>query len=156
MATIKRKPNGKIITINGKVSCRCCYCILDGPCTLTFIYRNVNEIQDDVWDIELFSARDGWVYAGTIDGTCDAYDITGGDCDCTKVDVRTFTFTIDQSFISESERCAIEFRSILVTDNECGTFGTFDIIGPKGEGFGGFLGDNGFINVEVACFLKDE
>jgi hypothetical protein len=27
MATIKRKPNGKIITKNGKVSCTCCACV---------------------------------------------------------------------------------------------------------------------------------
>jgi hypothetical protein len=118
---------------------------------LTFIYENVNAIQDDAWDIELLKADGTWVKAGNIDGVCDSYK-PESECECGAVDTRTFTFTVDQSFVSKDADCAIEFRSKMTADRGCGTFGTFDIDGPKGRGFGGFLGGSGLIDITKACF----
>jgi hypothetical protein len=152
MATIKLQ-NGNVITKDGKVSCSCCGCSLEpigGSCELEFIYVNTNEIQDDAFNIQLLKSDGTWVTVGNIDGVCEV-PITP-QCRCSKVDTKTFKFTIDQSFVSEKAECAIEFRSILTKNNGCGTFGTFDISGPNGVGFGGLLGDSGLIDITVACF----
>lgn len=152
MATIKLQ-NGKVILKDNKASCSCCGCSLTpigGSCELEFIYVNTNEVQDDAFDIELLKSDGTWVKAGNINGACESY--SSPPCICSKVDTKKFKFTIDQSFVSGKAECAIEFRSIMTQDNECGTFGTFDIIGPNGTGFGGFLGGSGLIDITVACF----
>lgn len=152
MATIKLK-NGKVLKKDDKITCNCCGCSLEpigGSCELEFVYVNTNQIQDDSFDIELLKADGTWVRAGNIDGACDSLEYP--PCDCAAVDTRKFKFTIDQSFVSNKENCAIEFRTIMTQDNGCGTFGTFDVTGPNGTGFGGYLGDSGFIDITVACF----
>lgn len=152
MATVKLQ-NGNVVLRNNNVSCECCGCSLDpigGTCTLTFIYENVNAVQDDAFNIELLKSDGTWVLAGNINGACESFSIP--PCECSKVDIKTFTFTIDQTFVSGKAECAIEFRSIMTANNECGTYGTFDIEGPNGRGFGGFLGDSGLIDITVACF----
>ena len=136
------------------VSCTCCACSLKpvgGSCELEFIYVNVNRVQDDAFDIELLKSNGTWVKAGNINGICESYPDPNDECLCGKIDTKKFKFTIDQSFVSGKAECAIEFRSVMTQDNGCGTFGTFDIAGPKGIGFGGFLGGAGLINIQVAC-----
>ena len=135
------------------VSCKCCGCSLEpigGSCELEFIYVNTNKIQDDAFDIELLKSDGTWVKAGNINGVCESY--LQPPCICSKVDTKKFKFTIDQSFVSGKAECAIEFRSVMTQDNGCGTFGTFDISGPNGTGFGGFLGNSGLIDITVSCF----
>ena len=152
MATIKLQ-NGKVILKDGRASCACCGCSLTpigGSCELEFIYVNTNAIQDDAFDIELLKSDGTWVKAGNINGACESYSYP--PCDCSQVDTKKFKFTIDQSFVSGKAECAIEFRSIMTQNNGCGTFGTFDIVGPNGTGFGGFLGGSGLIDITVACF----
>lgn len=152
MATIKLQ-DGKVVLKDGKASCKCCGCSLEpvgGSCELEFIYLNVNKIQDDAFDIELLKSDGTWIKAGNINGACDALE--NPPCDCAFFDEKKFKFTIDQSFVSDKEKCAIEFRTIMTQDNGCGTFGTFDVTGPNGSGFGGYLGDSGFIDITIACF----
>lgn len=154
MATIKTK-NGKVVLKNNKVSCSCCNtgCSLNpigGSCKLTFIYTDVNSIQDDAFNIFLLKSNGTWVLAGNIDGACESLEFP--PCGCSKVDIKKFDFTIDQSFVSGKANCAIEFKSEMTKDNGCGTFATFDIIGPKGTGFGGYMGGSGLIDITVACF----
>jgi hypothetical protein len=152
MATIKTK-GGKVLLKDDKITCSCCGCSLEpigGSCELEFIYVNTNAVQDDAFDIELLKSDGTWVKAGNINGACESY--SSPPCICSKVDTKKFKFTIDQSFVSGKAECAIEFRSIMTQDNGCGTFGTFDIIGPNGTGFGGYLGGSGLIDITVACF----
>ncbi len=151
MATIALQ-DGKVVLKDGKASCSCCGCSLDpigGTCELEFVYVNVNSIQDDAFDIELLKSDGTWVKAGNINGACESLE--SPPCACSKVDTKKFKFTIDQSFVSEKAECAIEFRSIMTQDNGCGTFGTVDITGPNGTGFGGYLGGDGLIDISVAC-----
>ena len=147
MATIKTK-GGKVLLKDDKITCSCCGCSLEpigGSCELEFIYVNTNKIQDDAFDIELLKSNGTWVKAGNIDGKCESVNNPIYPCACSKIDTKKFTFTIDQSFVSNQIKCGIAFRTIMTKSNGCGTFGTFDIIGPKGRGFGGVLGDSGFI-----------
>lgn len=147
--------DGKVILKDGKASCSCCGCSLDpigGTCELEFVFVNTNAIQDDAFDIELLKSDGTWVKAGNINGACNSYESPDDPCTCASVDTKKFKFTIDQSFVSGKAECAIEFRTIMTADNECGTFGSFDVTGPNGTGFGGFLGDSGFIDISVACF----
>lgn len=137
------------------IPCSCCKrgCSLKpigGTCALTFIYENVNSIQDDAFDIEIRTANGAWVKVGNIDGSCESRK-KDSDCECTKVDTKKFSYTIDQSFVSDDAECGLEFRSVMTKDNKCGTFGTFDIEGPRGKGFGGYMGGSGFIDISKAC-----
>ena len=153
MATIKTK-KGKVLLKKGKATCKCCGCSLTpigGTCELEFVFVNTNAIQDDAFDIELLKSDGTWVKAGNINGACNSYVNPDYPCDCASVDTKKFKFTIDQSFVSGKAECAIEFRTIMTADNECGTFGSFDVMGPNGTGFGGFLGYSGFIDISVAC-----
>jgi hypothetical protein len=139
--------------------CKCFQKQLEGnSCTLTFKYVNTNSIQDDAFDFYLLNNDDTWIWVGNIDGKCGSYSGSGEDnCNCASEDTRTFEYTIDNSFISTD--CAgspmIVFKNTQSADNGCGTFGTFDIIGPNGIGFGGLLGDEGSIDVSVACTIKE-
>lgn len=145
---------GKLLKKNNKIV-PCCPCqIPGGSCLLKFYYYNVNYEQDDSWDIYLVKADGSSEKAGNIDGKCDAYQNDPPDCKCGigPFDYREFYFTIDQSFISGKADCSIQFHSVLKQNNGCGTFGTFDIQGPYGSGFGGHLGQSGLIDVRVACF----
>ena len=154
MATIKTK-NNKVLLKNGKATCDCCGCSLTpigGTCELEFVFVNTNSIQDDAFDIELLKSDGTWVKAGNINGACNSYETPDDTCTCASVDTKKFKFTIDQSFVSGKAKCAIEFRTIMTADNGCGTFGSFDVTGRNGTGFGGFLGDSGFIDISVACF----
>ena len=120
-------------------------------CLLTFIYENINAVQDDAWDIELETASGEWVKAGNIDGVCQGYADPEDECACANVDRVSFQYTVDKSFVAPEADCAIRFRSKLTQDRGCGTFGTFDIEGPKGRGFGGYLGGEGLIDITAAC-----
>lgn len=148
---------GKLLKKNNKIA-SCCPCQIDlpnGECQLKFYYYNTNKYQDDSWDIYLKKSNGTSVKAGNIDGKCDSYQNNPPDCFCNQSfppDYREFYFTIDQSFISGKADCSVEFYSVMTQNNGCGTFGSFDIEGPYGSGYGGFLGGNGLIDVRVACF----
>jgi hypothetical protein len=133
----------------------CCQ-IPDGGCVLTFTYVNVNLIQDDAFDIYLIKNDGTDVLAGNINGVCQSgYSDPGDDppCDCNAEDTVTFTYTIDQTFLGNDacNSCAIQFYCIETADNGCGTYATFNITGPYGSGFGGYLGDSGFIDISTSC-----
>ncbi len=131
----------------------CCKLPPEG-CNLTFTYTNVNAIQDDRFDIYLIKNDGTEVYAGTIDGVCNSLQDPDNDpCTCSDVDTKTFDFTITQDFLGNNacNSCSIQFRTEMVGDNGCGTYATFDVSGPYGSGFGGYMGDSGFIDISASC-----
>jgi hypothetical protein len=134
-------------------------------CKLKFKYVNVNAIQDDVFELTVIvtdcEGTETKTNIGTINGRCDAYYInpeTGeqSECQCTKVDERTLEWELSLQNIKDfdiCESCKIEVEIKQVGDNECGTFATFDVIGPCGPGFEGTMAQGTFqIDLYKACF----
>ena len=138
---------------NGNCPTMCCH-LPDSGCLLTFTYTNVNLVQDDAFDIQLQKQDGTWVTAGNINGACTSYCPGGDDlCDCCIEDVKHFDYTITNDLLGVDgcNPCAIKFQCIMTADNGCGTYATFDITGPYGTGFGGYLGDSGSIDISVSC-----
>ena len=151
-------------------SCPSCKdCTLPANCTLTFKYDDVNSYQDDSFDIYLTKSDGTRVFVGNLNGVCGSYAEIPDDCDpstqccdasccCAEEDVKTFDYTIDQSFItSTSCGCELTFDMIMVANNGCGTYATFTIIGPYDTGFGGWMGDGstGYIDISTCCFPQE-
>ena len=137
----------------GDCDCGASSCTLPSSCTLTFKYDDINSIQDDSFDIYLIKNDGTRVFAGNLNGVCGTLANPDTDnCTCAEEDVRTFDFTIDQSFVSVCGGCSIVFETEMVANNGCGTYATFTIIGPYGTGFGGWMGDSGTIDISTCCF----
>ena len=132
---------------------RCfCPCELEGSsCRLTFKYTNINQIQDDGFDFYIIKPDGSERFIGNIDAACKGgggYD----ECSCANVDVFSFDTTINQDDLATCEPCSIQWRSELVKDNGCGTFGLFEIIGPYGNvENAGSIGGAGTIYLRKVC-----
>jgi hypothetical protein len=132
---------------------RCfCPCELEGSsCRLTFKYTNINQVQDDGFDFYIIKPDGSERFIGNIDAACKGGG-GSGDCSCANVDVFSFDTTINQDDLATCEPCSIQWRSELVKDNGCGTFGLFEIIGPYGSvENAGEIGGAGTIYLRKVC-----
>ena len=120
-------------------------------CEIIFRYTNSNAIQDDGFNFYIIPPNKPERFIGNIDAKCKSY--SSPPCGCAEVDVFSFTTTISQSDLDPCEPCTIQWRSELVQDNGCGTFGFFEIIGPYGSvPDAGAIGGSGLIDLRSACF----
>ena len=129
---------------------RCfCPCNLEGgTCKLTFKYTNINQVADDGFDFYIILPDGSERFIGNIDAACKS----GDGCSCDNVDVFSFDTVVSQKDLTECDDCAIQWRSELVQDNGCGTFGLFEIIGPYGNvEDAGSIGGAGTIRLRKVC-----
>jgi hypothetical protein len=145
---------------NEPCGCFAARCKGDG-CKLKFKYINVNAIQDDAFQLKIrvtdCEGAETETNIGTINGRCDAYKNPPDDkCTCTKVDERTLEWELSIQDIKDfdiCESCKIEVIIEQVGDNKCGTFATFDVIGPCGPGYEGYMAEGTFeVDLYEACF----
>ena len=130
---------------------RClCPCQLDGgSCQITFQYTNTNKVQDDSFDFYIIKPDGSEKFIGNINGHCKQ---NVSECGCAEVDVFSFNTVVKQEDLDPCEPCAIKWRSQLVQDNGCGTFGLFTIYGPYGEvPNAGSIGGSGTIHLRDIC-----
>jgi hypothetical protein len=131
---------------------RCfCPCELDGgSCQITFKYTNSNAVQDDGFDFYIIKSDGSEKFIGNINAACK--NLINPPCGCAGEDVFSFNTVIKQEDLSPCEPCAIQWRSELVQNNGCGTFGIFEIIGPYGNvPDAGNIGGSGTIRLRDVC-----
>jgi hypothetical protein len=134
-------------TIEGVCECPCI--LPGGSCKLKFQYTNSNQVQDDGFNFYIISPNGTERFIGNINAHC---KVNLSECDCAEVDVFSFETTIIQKELSACGPCSIQWRSQLVQDNGCGTFGFFEIIGPYGNvPDAGEIGGSGIIDLRDAC-----
>lgn len=148
------------VPADGACVCSCGSKLTPGETlTLTFIYTNTNSVQDDAFEYFLQNNQQTWVSVGTIDGACISHPTgvyvgsgtltANHPCACSSIDVKNFSTDVDSSFISVCEgRCLIRYRTDMLRDNGCGTYGTLDIAGPRGVSIAAAgLGGSGTIDI---------
>ena len=130
--------------------CKCPCFFPSGSCEIIFRYTNTNAVQDDGFNFYIIPPDKPERFIGNIDAKCKGYD--DPPCGCSAVDVFSFTTTISQSDLNPCEPCSIQWRSELVQDNGCSTFGFFEIIGPFGNvPDAGEIGGSGTIDLRAVC-----
>jgi len=132
---------------------RCfCPCELEGgSCQITFKYTNINKVQDDGFDFYIIKPDGSERFVGNINAACKGGG-GPGDCDCDNIDVFSFNTVVKQEDLTPCGTCAVQWRSELVQDNGCGTFGFFEILGPYGSvEDAGNIGGSGTIKLRAVC-----